>query len=90
MLVYDPRKSEKDGVLNLHQGSHQTLLGLAVRSALREAGHEVTAVIDRDYFWAIYFKSPGGILFEVATGEPGFDLDLKVGVLLAYRGEHFG
>ena len=48
---------------------------LAVRSSLREAGHEVTAVIDRDYFWAIYFRSPGGILFEVATGEPGFDRD---------------
>jgi glyoxalase family protein len=30
-------------------------------------------VIDRDYFWAIYFRTPGGVLFEVATGEPGFD-----------------
>jgi glyoxalase family protein len=32
-------------------------------------------VIDRDYFWAIYFRTPGGVLFEVATSEPGFDRD---------------
>ena len=32
-------------------------------------------VIDRDYFWAIYFRTPGGVLFEVATNEPGFDAD---------------
>ncbi len=48
---------------------------LAVREALLGAGYEVTPVIDRDYFWAIYFTSPGGVLFEVATGEPGFDRD---------------
>ena len=30
-------------------------------------------VIDRDYFWAIYFRTPGGGLFEVETNEPGFD-----------------
>ena len=32
-------------------------------------------VIDRDYFWAIYFRTPGGVLFEVATNEPGFATD---------------
>lgn len=48
---------------------------LAVRQALLDAGHQVTPVIDRDYFWAIYFRIPGGILFEIATGEPGFDTD---------------
>ncbi|MEO0387871.1 MAG: ring-cleaving dioxygenase, partial [Pseudomonadota bacterium] len=31
--------------------------------------------IDRDYFWAIYFRTPGGVLFEIATNEPGFDRD---------------
>jgi len=35
----------------------------------------VTPVIDRDYFWAIYFRTPGGVLFEIATNEPGFDRD---------------
>lgn len=49
-----------------------------VRKALLEAGAHVTPVIDRDYFWAIYFRTPGGILFEVATNEPGFDRDEEI------------
>jgi glyoxalase family protein len=48
---------------------------LAVRAALLDTGYRVTPVIDRDYFWAIYFRTPGGVLFEVATAEPGFDWD---------------
>ena len=48
---------------------------LRVRDALLDTGYQVTPVIDRDYFWAIYFRTPGGILFEVATDEPGFDRD---------------
>jgi glyoxalase family protein len=48
---------------------------LEVRSALIDTGYHVTPVIDRDYFWAIYFRTPGGVLFEVATNEPGFDRD---------------
>ena len=46
-----------------------------VRKALLDTGYQVTPVIDRDYFWAIYFRTPGGILFEEATIEPGFDRD---------------
>jgi glyoxalase family protein len=48
---------------------------LAVRERLVAAGHGVTPVIDRNYFWSIYFRSPGGVLFEVATAEPGFAVD---------------
>lgn len=48
---------------------------LAVREQLTNAGMAVTPVIDRDYFWAIYFRAPGGVLFEIATNEPGFDRD---------------
>lgn len=48
---------------------------LEVREALLETGYQVTPVIDRDYFHAIYFRTPGGVLFEVATNEPGFDRD---------------
>ncbi len=48
---------------------------LRVREALIQTGYQVTPVIDRNYFWAIYFRTPGGILFEVATNEPGFDHD---------------
>lgn len=48
---------------------------LKVRKALIDTGYRVTPVIDRDYFWSIYFRTPGGVLFEVATNEPGFDRD---------------
>jgi glyoxalase family protein len=36
---------------------------------------QVTPVIDRDYFNAIYFRQPQGILFEIATTSPGFAVD---------------
>ncbi|WP_196260897.1 VOC family protein [Pelagibacterium limicola] len=48
---------------------------LEMRKALIDAGHNVTPVIDRDYFLAIYFRTPGGVLFEIATNEPGFERD---------------
>lgn len=38
-------------------------------------GLDVTPVIDRQYFNAIYFREPGGILFEIATDPPGFATD---------------
>ena len=51
---------------------------LQVRQSLLDTGYQVTPVIDRDYFWAIYFRTPGGVLFEIATNEPGFDRDEDV------------
>jgi glyoxalase family protein len=48
---------------------------LDVRKALIDAGFQVTPVIDRDYFWSVYFRAPGGVLFEIATNEPGFARD---------------
>jgi glyoxalase family protein len=48
---------------------------LEVRKALMDTGFQVTPVIDRDYFWSIYFRTPGGVLFEIATNEPGFNRD---------------
>jgi glyoxalase family protein len=38
-------------------------------------GARVTPVIDRDYFHSIYFREPSGVLFEIATLSPGFDVD---------------
>jgi catechol 2,3-dioxygenase-like lactoylglutathione lyase family enzyme len=43
--------------------------------ALREMGVQVTDVRDRSYFRSIYFREPGGVLFEIATDGPGFTLD---------------
>jgi glyoxalase family protein len=48
---------------------------LAWRSALIAAGRDVTHVYDRRYFHSIYFREPGGVLFEIATDPPGFTLD---------------
>ncbi len=42
---------------------------------LRTFGHRTTPVIDRQYFNAIYFREPGGVLFEIATDPPGFAVD---------------
>jgi glyoxalase family protein len=46
-----------------------------VRDAVMEAGYRPTEVLDRQYFHSIYFREPGGILFEVATNPPGFSVD---------------
>lgn len=40
-----------------------------------ECGFDVSEVLDRTYFRSIYFREPGGVLFEVATDPPGFDAD---------------
>jgi glyoxalase family protein len=45
------------------------------QAAVREAGGHVTDVRDRDYFKAIYFREPRGVLFEIATTSPGFAVD---------------
>jgi glyoxalase family protein len=45
------------------------------RERMLAAGMQVTPVIDRQYFKAIYFREPGGVLFEIATDPPGFATD---------------
>ena len=45
------------------------------RETLRELHYDVTPVIDRTYFHSIYFREPGGVLFEIATDSPGFAVD---------------
>lgn len=48
---------------------------LVLQDQLANAGHHVTPVQDRNYFHSIYFREPGGILFEIATNPPGFAID---------------
>jgi glyoxalase family protein len=50
----------------------------AWRAKLVDAGVRVTRVIDRRYFKSIYFREPGGVLFEIATDGPGFFVDEDV------------
>jgi catechol 2,3-dioxygenase-like lactoylglutathione lyase family enzyme len=47
----------------------------ARREEIRRLGVGVTEVRDRTYFRSIYFREPGGVLFEIATDGPGFTLD---------------
>jgi len=75
----------KDGAEKAHQGAgsiHHIAFRaeddethLEWREAVRAAGHAVTEVRDRQYFNAIYFREPGGVLFEIATDPPGFAVD---------------
>ena len=51
---------------------------LEYQSALRAAGYSVTPVRDRNYFHSIYYREPGGVLFEIATEGPGFAIDEPV------------
>lgn len=45
------------------------------RARVLSAGLAVTPVLDRKYFKSIYFREPGGVLFESATDTPGFTVD---------------
>ena len=54
---------------------------VAARNELISAGLNVSPVIDRNYFHSIYYREPGGVLFEIATDPPGFAVDESLGAL---------
>jgi glyoxalase family protein len=45
---------------------------------ISDMGLQITPKIDRDYFYSVYFREPGGVLFEFATENPGFAIDEPV------------
>ncbi|RAJ82251.1 glyoxalase family protein [Chitinophaga dinghuensis] len=45
------------------------------RDKILTKGLNITPKIDRDYFYSLYFREPGGVLFEIATDNPGFTVD---------------
>ena len=51
---------------------------LQTRERVTKAGLDPTPVIDRNYFHSVYFREPGGVLFELATDPPGFTIDEPV------------
>ncbi|GAB3981456.1 ring-cleaving dioxygenase [Spirosoma terrae] len=51
------------------------------REKILSAGLQITPKIDRDYFFSLYFREPGGVLFEIATDNPGFTVDEPLGEL---------
>lgn len=51
------------------------------REKVISAGLSITEKIDRNYFYSLYFREPGGVLFEIATDNPGFATDEPVSEL---------
>jgi glyoxalase family protein len=51
---------------------------MAYREKVLSAGLQITPKIDRNYFFSLYFREPGGVLFELATDNPGFSVDEPV------------
>jgi glyoxalase family protein len=51
---------------------------IIMRKAIVNTGLDATPVIDRTYFHSVYFREPGGVLFEIATDSPGFMVDQKL------------
>jgi len=58
-------------------------LQFEAREELKKKGFNPTPIIDRKYFHSVYFREPGGVLFEIATIAPGFTVDEE----LAHLGE---
>ncbi|MGA0560218.1 ring-cleaving dioxygenase [Larkinella sp. VNQ87] len=54
---------------------------MAFRERIAARGFNVTEPLDRNYFHSIYFREPGGVLFEIATDNPGFTVDEPLGEL---------
>lgn len=51
---------------------------MAFREKVMQKGLQITEKINRDYFFSLYFREPGGVLFEIATDNPGFATDETV------------
>lgn len=51
------------------------------REKIEKSGFHITPQIDRNYFHSVYFREPGGVLFEIATDNPGFTVDEPLGEL---------
>ncbi|RYY30692.1 MAG: ring-cleaving dioxygenase [Sphingobacteriaceae bacterium] len=60
--------------------SDETVL-MEFRDKVEAAGLSITEKIDRNYFYSLYFREPGGVLFEIATDNPGFAIDEPVAEL---------
>lgn len=78
-IVYGPdHPTAKGGSGTVHHIAFDTPSDedqLEIREKVVDAGFNPTPVIDRQYFHSIYFREPGGVLFEVATTPPGFLYD---------------
>ncbi|SMD05711.1 ring-cleaving dioxygenase [Primorskyibacter flagellatus] len=78
LMTSDSRSIGRPGAGTIHHVAFRARDGEEQqewRKRLSDVGMQVTPVIDRQYFDAIYFRTPGGVLFEIATDPPGFAVD---------------
>jgi len=71
----------KIGIGTVHHVAYRTSSDesqISARENIIKLGLNPTPVIDRTYFHSVYFREPGGVLFEIATDPPGFTLDQKI------------
>jgi glyoxalase family protein len=54
---------------------------MAFREKIVKKGFNITQKIDRNYFFSLYFREPNGVLFEIATDNPGFAVDEELSTL---------
>ena len=81
---------EKDGKPGINAGGTNHHVAFRVkddntlmefREKVKAAGLNITDKIDRNYFYSLYFREPGGILFELASDNPGFATDETINEL---------
>lgn len=81
-ITFDPAPAERglQGAGTVHHVAWGTTVAEHPHwyEHLRRAGVRSTPVIDRYYFHSIYFREPGGVLYEIADDGPGFTRDLPV------------
>ncbi len=78
VLVPSATGRGKNGNGSIHHVAFRTpgkLTQNLIWEKLRVEGIQSTPVIDRQYFRSLYFREPGGVLFEIATDDPGFLVD---------------
>jgi glyoxalase family protein len=83
-LVIDPKAAYgRSGAGSVHHIAFRAADDAAQLAWREEIGKyvDVTPVMDRTYFHSIYFREPGGVLFELATDPPGFALDEPIETL---------
>jgi glyoxalase family protein len=77
-VVVDPKANfGRSGAGSVHHIAFRAANDDAQLEWRAEIGRHIgtTPVLDRDYFHSIYFREPGGVLFEMATDNPGFATD---------------
>lgn len=84
-IIEDPegRIGQVAGGTNHHVAfrvTDETVL-MQFREKIAKRGFNITPKIDRNYFYSLYFREPGGVLFEIATDNPGFATDETVAEL---------